>query len=224
MTRLGRRIDLLAEMHGRTKRNYLERVLKYDKARLSDTASQYGAEYWDGDRSVGFGGYRYDGRWAPVARDLAKLYELNADSRVLDVGCGKGYLLYELMQIVPGITVRGLDVSVYAVEHAKEEVRESLVVGSAAELPFDTGEFSLAISMTVLDNLHVGDLWSALRELERVSKSSKYVTVQSWRNSREKVNLLLWQVAMNSFYSVEDWEWMYRSAGYSGDYGFVFYE
>lgn len=224
MNNLGRRLDLLAEIHGSTKRNYLERVLQYDKAQLTDIASQYGAEYWDGDRSAGFGGYRYDGRWAPIAAKLVELYGLTAESRVLDVGCGKGYLLYELTAIVPGIAVRGIDISRYAVQHAKEEIREHLVVGSAAQLPFETGEFDLVVSMTVLDNLHVGDLWKALNEIERVSRGKKYITVQSWRNSREKVNLLLWQVAMNSFYSVEDWEWIYRETGYSGDYGFVFYE
>lgn len=221
---LGRRIDLLSDLHGRTKRNYLERVTRHDKAQLTDIAEQYGAAYWDGDRSVGFGGYQYDGRWEPIARELRKLCGLTTGSRVLDVGCGKGYLLYELLRAVPGIRVDGIDISPYAVENGKQEVRPNLVVGSAAALPFDDKTFDLVVSMTVLDNLHIGDLWSALHEIERVGRGAKYINVQSWRNSREKANLLLWQVAMNSFYSVVDWEWIYRECGYSGDYGFVFYE
>ena len=219
----GVRIDLVQSLHASTKRDYRARVLEHDKAECAAVAGQFGAAYWDGERRFGYGGYRYDGRWRPLAQALAERYGLRAGSRVLDVGCGKGYLLYELAQAVPGIDVTGLDVSAYALEHAKEEVRDRLVAGHAAALPFADDAFDLVVSLGTLHNLPLGELWSALGEIERVSRAAKYVMVESYRDEREKANLLYWQLTCKSFYSVEDWEWLYRRAGYRGDYGFIFF-
>ena len=219
----GSRIDLVQTLHASTKRDYRARVLEADKAECAAVAGEYGQAYWDGERQFGYGGYAYDGRWRPLAQTLAERYGLNAASRVLDVGCGKGYLLYELTQIVPGISVCGLDVSSYAIEQAKEEVREHLVVGHAATLPFADASFDLVLSLGTLHNLPLGELWRALEEIERVGRDAKYVMVESYRDEREKVNLLYWQLTCKSFYSVEDWEWLYRRAGYRGDYGFIFF-
>jgi len=219
----GERIDLVQSMHASTRRDYRARVLEHDKAESAAVAGRFGEEYWDGDRRYGYGGYRYDGRWRPLAQQFVDRYGLTSASRVLDVGCGKGYLLYELMQIVPGIDVRGIDISAYAIEHAKEEVRDRLGCASAAALPFADGAFDLVISLGTLHNLPVGELWSALEEIERVGRGAKYVMVESYRDEREKANLLYWQLTCKSFYGVEDWEWLYRRAGYRGDYGFIFF-
>ncbi len=222
-TLAGHRLDLVQSLHASTKRDYRARVLEHDKAECAEVAGRFGEEYWDGERQFGYGGYRYDGRWRPLAQALADRYGLTAASRVLDVGCGKGYLIYELTQIVPGITVQGLDVSAYAIEHAKDEVRDRLVVGHAARLPYDAGSFDLVVSLGTLHNLPLGELWSALEEIERVGRDAKYVMVESYRDENEKMNLLYWQLTCKSFYSVEDWEWLYRRAGYRGDYGFIFF-
>ena len=222
-TLAGTRLDLVQSLHASTKRDYRARVLEHDKAACAEVAGRFGAEYWDGERQFGYGGYRYDGRWRPLAQALADRYGLTAASRVLDVGCGKGYLLYELAQLVPGIAVTGLDVSGYAIEHAKEEVRDRLRAGHAASLPFESDSFDLIVSLGTLHNLPLGELWSALEEIERVGCGAKYVMVESYRDEREKMNLLYWQLTCKSFYSVEDWEWLYRRAGYRGDYGFIFF-
>jgi SAM-dependent methyltransferase len=220
----GERVDFIQALHASTARDYVGRVVADDKAACAEVASRFGAEYWDGERRYGYGGYRYDGRWRPLAERLAARYGLRAGSRVLDVGCGKGYLLYELTQAVPGLAVRGLDVSAYALAHAKEEVRPFLDCGSARELPYPDASFDLVVSLGTLHNLGLADCWAALSEIERVGiGTSKYVMVESYRNEREKTNLLYWQLTCKSFHSVTDWEWLYARVGYRGDYDFIFF-
>lgn len=221
---LGKRIDFTQTLHSSTKRDYVARVVEFDKAVCAEIASRFGQEYWDGERQYGYGGYSYDGRWRRIAERMAENYQLKPGMRILDVGCGKGFLLYEFTQVVPGLEVSGIDISVYGIEHAKEEVRASLLVGSASNLPFKDGEFDLVLSLGTLHNLGIADLWSAVSEIERVSRRHKYIMIESYRNQREKANLLYWQLTCKSFYSVEDWEWLYRKIGYSGDYGFIFFE
>lgn len=221
---LGRRLDLVQSLHASTERDYVARVVEHDKAQCAAVASQFGQEYWDGERRFGYGGYRYDGRWRPLAERLVDLYGLREGTSVLDVGCGKGYLLYELMRLVPGIRVAGLDISAYAVSNAKEEVRPHLTTGDAAALPYADREFDLVVSLGTLHNLSAAPLWAALHEIARVARSdASYVMVESFRDEREKMNLLYWQLTCRSFYSVEDWEFVFRQTGYRGDYGFIFF-
>ena len=219
------RIDFTAELHASTKRDYVARVLESDKADSAEVARQWGYDYWDGERRYGYGGYHYDGRWRAVAQRMAEHYGLRAGERLLDVGCGKGYLLYELMQAVPGLEIAGVDVSTYALDQAKDEVRGALVQGSAAHLPFADASFDCVVSLGALHNLGIADLWSSLSEINRVLRGDRaYVMVESYRDEREKMNLLYWQLTCRSFYSVEDWEWLYLRTGYRGDYGFIFFE
>lgn len=217
-------IDFVSAVHKATKRDYIGRVISDDKAECAVVAKQYGYDYWDGDRKYGYGGYKYDGRWKSVAQKLADHYRLKAGQKVLDVGCGMAHLLYELAQVVPKLEVFGIDISRYALEHAKEEVRERLQYGRAQELPFVDNEFDLVISLATLHNLKVYDLKKAVQEIERVSKGSSYIMVESFRNDREEVNMLYWQLTCASYYSVEEWEWLYREWGYEGDYSFIFFE
>lgn len=194
---------------------------EYPKARAATLARQWAYDYWDGDRRTGYGGYRYDGRWAAVAKGLSDHYGLQPGQRVLDVGCGKGFLLFELMQL--GLEVVGLDVSEYALEHAKEEVKPFLQLGNAIELPFPDGSFDLAISLTTLHNLYCYDLDKALRELQRVARQ-KYLVVESYRNEEEKANLLYWQMTCEMFCTPKEWEWWFAHTGYTGDHSFIYFE
>lgn len=217
-------IDFLTPLHKKTRRDYTFRVLEHDKAECAEVARQFGHDYWDGDRRYGYGGYYYDGRWAPVAEEMIRHYGLKGGSRVLDVGCGKGFLLYEMKVIQPDLEVRGLDVSRYAMEHAKEEVRPFLDIGRAQHLPYPDDSFDLVISLNTLHNLYLFDLARALREIERVTRGGGYVVVESYRNEREKANLLHWQLTCECFYTPEEWVWIYEKFGYTGDYSFIYFE
>jgi len=217
-------VDFISPLHKKTTRDYLARVNEFPKAEAAKLARQFGRDYWDGDRKVGYGGMRYDGRWRVVAENMVKHYGLKPGDRVLDVGCGKGFLLYEFTQACPGIEIAGLDVSEYAIANAKEEVRPFLRVGHANQLPWPAQTFDLVISITTLHNLQCFDLDQSLREIQRVSRRHKYVVVESYRNEEEKANLLYWQLTCESFYRPEAWEWWFQRSGYTGDWSFIYFE
>ena len=218
------RLDFNQALHNATRRNYVERVVSHDKAECAAVARRFGADYWDGDRCFGYGGYRYDGRWRPIAERMAAHYGLKTGDRVLDVGCGKGYLLFEFTQCVPGLEIAGLDISDYAIANAKPEVQPFLKSGDAVALPYDDGAFDLVVSLGTLHNLALPALRSAFAEIERVGRGGKYVMVESYRNEREKANLLYWQLTCQSFHDPESWEWLAAEAGYTGDMGFIYFE
>lgn len=217
-------IDFLSSVHKKTSRNYVERVVSHDKAECAAVAKRFDRDYWDGERQYGYGGYRYDGRWRPVADEMASHYGLKAGQKILDVGCGKGFLLYEFTRAVPGIQVAGIDVSRYAIENSKEEVRPSLIQGLAQELPYPDASFDFVYSITTLHNLYVYDLKKAVRHIQRVSKGKSYILVEAYRNEREKANLLYWQLTCECFYTPAEWEWLFAEWGYTGDYGFIYFE
>lgn len=218
-------IDFVQTLHSSTKRNYVQRVVDHDKAECAEVARRFGRDYWDGDRRFGYGGYRYDGRWLPLAERLAAHYGLKPGDRILDIGCGKGFLLHELTRAVPGVEICGLDVSEYGIANSKEEVRPYLVAGDARALPFPDGSFDVVLSLGAYHNLPVEGVFAALAEAERVGRSHrKYFMVESYRNEQEKANLLYWQLTCLSFHSPESWAWIAKQAGYTGDYGFIYFE
>ena len=200
-------VDFVSELHKKSKRDYRERVLEFEKAHCAKVAKKWDYDYWDGARQYGFGGYHYDGRWRVVAERMADYYNLKAGDHILDIGCGKGYLLYEFTQVVPGINVKGIDISEYAIEHSKEEIRPFLELASADSLPFDDASQDFIFSVTTLHNLLNFELFNSLKEIERVCKDSKsHITVESYRNEVEKANLLYWQLTCETFYTPTEWE------------------
>ena len=217
-------VDFLSAIHKSTKRDYLARVTEFPKAEAANRAKKWALDYWDGDRRTGYGGMKYDGRWAKVAKAMADHYGLKAGDRVLDVGCGKGFLMYDFTQVVPGIEVCGLDISSYAIEHAKEEVKPFMVEGHARKLPFPDASFDLVISINTLHNLYNFELFDALKEIQRVGRRNKYICVESYRNEEEKVNLMYWQLTCESFCTPEEWDWWFKQTGYTGDHSFIYFE
>lgn len=217
-------INFLEQYQKATTRDYVQRVVEHDKAESAHVAKQWGYDYWDGDRRYGYGGYSYDGRWLPIARDIVAHYGLKPGDKILDIGCGKAFLLFEFTQAMPGVEVAGIDISEYGIEHAKEEVRPFLKVGSAAHLPWEDNTFDFVYSINTFHNLEVDELKAAVQEMERVGKDKKWLCLESYRNESEKANLLYWQLTCASFYNTKEWVWLYKEWGYTGDYGFIFFE
>jgi ubiquinone/menaquinone biosynthesis C-methylase UbiE len=216
----------MSPLHKATERDYLARVNdpEFPKAKAAELAKQWGYDYWDGDRRINYGGYKYmPGRWAPVAQKMIEHYRLKPGSKVLDIGCGKGFQMYELTQVLPGIEVRGVDISTYAIAHAHPNVKHLIDHGNAAKLPYKDQEFDLVFSINTLHNLHNRELYSALREMERVGRH-KYLCVEAYRNETEKANLIYWQVTCEQFNNPQDWLWWFELTKYSGDYSFIYFE
>ena len=219
-------IDFMSVLHKATTRNYLARVndKEFPKSKAASLAKKYDFEYWDGDRRINYGGYRYiNNRWGKIAHKLIDHYQLPMDSKILDIGCGKGFFLYDFLQLRPNASVFGIDISKYAIKNAKDEIKSNLVLGNATSLPWEDNFFDLAISINTFHNLHCYELEKALKEIERVAKN-KYICVESYRNEKEKANLLYWQVTCESFYTPKEWLWWLEQTDYTGDFSFIYFE
>jgi ubiquinone/menaquinone biosynthesis C-methylase UbiE len=221
---MGKLRNFVTPLHQATKRDYLARMVD-DKVQCMKIAKQYGQEYWDGDRRYGYGGYNYiPSRWKSVAKELIETYKLGPGSKILDVGCGKGYLLHEMLLIEPKLLVTGIDISKHAINCATEIVKPNLLIQPAqAKYQFKNKYFDLVISLTTLHNLNIYDLWNALQEIERVGNEA-YVLVESYRNEKELFNLQCWALTCESFFDNEEWRWIFEKIGFKGDYEFIYFE
>ena len=220
-------VDFMSVLHKSTQRDYLARVNDPDfpKAKAAELAKKFDFDYWDGDRRICYGGYRYmEGRWEKVARAMIEHYDLPPKPKILDIGCGKAFLLYDFLKVIPDAEIYGIDISQYAIANSKKEIQDRLRVGSSTDLPWPDDYFDLVISITTLHNLHSYDLEASLLEMERVGKENKYLCVESYRNEQEKANLLYWQVTCEAFNTPKEWEWWFEKTGYSGDYSFIYFE
>lgn len=180
-------------------------------------AKRFDREFFDGERRHGYGGYRYDGRWLPVARRFVEHYRLGPNARILDVGAAKGFLMYDFRQVLPGASVRGIDVSTYARDHAHGGMGPLIDIGSADQLPYPDRSFDLVVSINSIHNLPPERCRAALREMERVSRAHKFVTVDAWRTEEEHQRLLDWILTAETYMSVEDWHRLFAEVGYTGD-------
>ncbi len=195
------------------------------KVHCMNVSKKYGKDYWDGNRKYGYGGYKYiPGRWKNVAKSIIKNYKLNKNSSILDVGCGKAFLLYEIKKLIPGIKICGFDISKYALNSTREEIKKFLFLHRAQDkYPFKNNKFDLVISLGCLHNLKIFEIEKALKEIQRVGKKS-YIMLESYRDEKELFNLQCWALTCESFFEKKEWIWIYNHFGYKGDYEFIYFK
>ena len=213
----GREIDLLAN-YPRSDRNVDTRGAEKTEADQA-VARRFGKEFFDGDRRHGYGGFTYHPRfWQPVVPTFRDYYSLTGESAVLDVGCAKGFMVRDLKELIPGISVNGIDISDYAIGCAEEDISDDLTVADARELPFDDASFDLVVSINTIHNLDREGVVQALGEIERVSRSFSYVTVDAYRNEEERERMMKWNLTARTILSDSEWVGLFAEAGYKGDY------
>ena len=214
---MGKEIDLMIN-YPKPKRNVDERgATKTEEDRL--LARKFGKDFFDGDRKNGYGGFNYFSRfWQPVIPTFQKHWNLDSTSSVLDVGCAKGFMMHDFAELIPGITVNGIDISQYAIDNAIEDMKPYVQVGNALSLPFEDKSFDVIISVTTLHNLEREECAIALHEIERVSRKGAFITLDAYRNEEEKERMYNWNLTAKTIMSVEEWEIFFKQVGYTGDY------
>lgn len=182
-------------------------------------ARRFGVEFFDGDRRHGYGGFTYSPRyWQQVIPTFQQHWNLEAGDSVLDVGCAKGFMLHDFAVMIPGLKIAGIDVSEYAVSNSLESVKPFLQVANAKELPFDDGSFDYVISINTVHNLVIDDCIHAISEIERVSGTGAFITVDAYRDEGERRRMEDWNLTALTILSVSEWVEVFNDAGYSGDY------
>lgn len=210
-------LDLLKN-YPKSKRDLSNRASKKDEITIS-TARKFGKEFFDGDRNHGYGGFNYNPKyWKPVIPDFEKEYKLSNKSKILDVGCAKGFMMNDFMSIIPGIEVRGIDISKYAIENSMSSVKDLVQVANAMNLPFNDNSFDLTISINTVHNLDLEDCIKAIKEIERVSKKNSFITVDAYNNEEEKKRMYEWNLTAKTIMSVKHWKKLFKEIGFTGDY------
>jgi len=217
-------LNFVTKNHNLTKRNYLNRMIN-SKVKCMIEAKKYSKNYWDGPRKYGYGGYKYiPNRWTNVAKKIIRKFKLKNTSKILDIGCGKAFLLYEIKKILPDIQISGFDISKYAINKAPKNLRKKLFIHKAQQkYPYSKKKFDLAISLGCFHNLEINELKIAINEIQRVSKKS-YLMVESYRNEKELFNLQCWALTCESFFSKKEWLWLFKEFKYNNYYEFIYFK
>jgi ubiquinone/menaquinone biosynthesis C-methylase UbiE len=220
---MGNEINLL-DLYPKSKRPIDERAKLITEEHRA-IARKFDVEYYDGNRLTGYGGYSYDPRfWTDTVLRLRDYYKLPDDARILDVGCAKGFMMYDFSLLMPRAEIRGIDVSIYAYDHAKPEMKKHIQVASANNIPFPDDTFDLVISINTIHNLPLIDCKQALREIQRVSRRHAYVVNDAWRTEAEHEAMLKWNLTALTYMHVNDWKKLFAQVGYTGDYYWFFAE
>jgi|TARA_B110000483_G_scaffold175960_1_gene208088 ubiquinone/menaquinone biosynthesis C-methylase UbiE len=214
---MGQEIDLLIN-YPKAKRNLEERVNnKTEEDR--EIARKFGKEFFDGDRKHGYGGLNYNPiYWGNVTKTFKDHWELNSESTILDVGCAKGFMMNDFNQLIPGIKIRGIDISEYAIKNTIDTMKHNTQVGDAKNIPYEDNSFDYVISINTIHNLEEEDCAQSLREIERVSKKGAFITVDAYNNKEEKNRMFKWNLTAKTILSVQEWKELFKINKFSGDY------
>jgi SAM-dependent methyltransferase len=214
---MGNEINLL-DQYPKSKRPIEERAKLITEEQRA-IARKFDVEYFDGDRLTGYGGYAYNPRfWTETVKRFLGHYKLSENARILDVGCAKGFMMYDFSLLMPKAEILGIDVSRYAYEHAKPEMKPFIQVANANNIPFPDDSFDLVICINTVHNLPLIDCKQALREIQRVTRRHAFVMNDAWRNDAEKESMLKWNLTALTYLHVDDWKKLFAEVGYTRDY------
>lgn len=215
---MGQEINLL-RFYPQTKNRAMKRLDVTEEDRT--ISRKFGKEYFDGERKHGYGGFSYHPRfWTETVKLFKEYYKLQENSQILDIGCGKGFMIKDFLTLLPKARIEGIDISEYAIEHAHPDVKDYVSIADATKLPYVNNQFDLVISINTIHNLDRNGCIKALQEIERVGKGNSFVMVDGWQNESERVALESWVLTAKTMMSKSDWISLFKEAGYSGDYWF----
>ncbi len=184
-------------------------------------AWQLDKDYYDGKRENGYGGFKYDARWLDIIPEIAERYNLNSSSSVLEIGCKKGFFIYDMKKIFNGIDIKGIENHKYPIENSMEEVRNNIIFSDYQSLPFEDNKFDFILSFAAIYMLSLGEMIKGLKEIERVSKGNSYITVGAYDTQEDLELFKDWTLIGTTVLKKTEWLEVFEKAGYTGDYGFV---
>ena len=215
-------IKLITINHKKTQRNYLKRMID-QKINTMKISKKYSYDYWDGNRKYGYGGYRYDGRWKPIAKKIIKKYKLTKKSKILDIGCGKGHLINEISKILNSKNIYGIDISKYAKKKSPLEIRKNIKIQDARnKINYNKNYFDLVISINLIHNFSIKEIFNFLNNVLLISKKT-YLAMEGYRNEKELFNLQCWALTADSFFSHNEWKWILEKNKYFRDYEIIYF-
>lgn len=214
---MGKEIDLLA-LYPKSDRRIEERSHIVTEE-IREIARQFDKEFFDGDRNFGYGGYNYNPKyWTNTVEKIKEYYKLEENCKILDVGCAKGFMMYDFKKLMPHAEVRGIDISQYACENSIKEMKSFIQVASADDLPFEDNYFDLVVSINTIHNLDIDRCKKAIQEITRVCKRKSFITVDAWRNDEEKKRMSMWNLTAKTYMHADDWIKLFHEINYEGDY------
>ena len=211
-----KKVNLLNVSKGSKRDLGLRRGITYEEKL---TSSEFGKEYFDGNRRLGYGGYTYDGRWIKVANEVVKLFNLKPGAKVLDIGCGKGFLVNDLINSCQ-IDAYGVDISTYALLHSMKEVTGRLHLHDMRKLTFPDDSFDAVLCINTLHNLSKIEAYAAIKEMSRVVKSQEniFIQVDSYRNNEDLKIFEDWVLTAKLYMTPSDWLSFFKDCNYRGSY------
>ena len=214
---MGKEVDLLIK-YPKAKRDLTKR-LESKSEKVRSIARKFDKEFFDGEREFGYGGFSYNSKyWSEVVKDFSDYYNLKDDSKILDVGCAKGFMLFDFYKLNSNFDLHGIDISKYAIDNSVSEVKNKLQVSNANKLPYEDNFFDLVISINTIHNLERTECATALKEISRVSKKNAFITVDAYRNDEEKKRMDDWNLTAKTIMPVDDWIRFFEQNNYNGDF------
>ena len=189
-----------------------------NKEVFREKALLFDKDYFDGDRNTGYGGYYYDGRWVKIAKKIIDLFDLKQDSKFLDIGCAKGFLLYDLYNENREIQLYGIDISSYAKENSLIEIKNNISISNCTKLNYQDNFFDAVVSINTIHNLDYKNCKLALKEIQRVSNGNAFIQVDAYRDEEELEIFKDWMLTAKTYLKPEEWLELFDEVGYTGYY------